>query len=688
MSGRSGVSVVVPFAGDQVAAAAMLEQVGRLALGDEDELLIADNSPAGDEVERALAQRGERVRSSVTVVRAAKMRSSYYARNAGAERARRPWVLFLDADCIPEPSLIDRYLADEPDPSVGAISGRVAGAPGSGLVEDWYASRRVLDQTDMYEKRQRPAAVTANLLVRRDAWEEVGGFLEGIRSGGDTDFCWRLQDRGWTLSHRPAAAVEHRHRTTVRELARQFVRFGAGLAWLNRRYPGSSERPRPVRSLLRCAAGIVAWTLTARLRRATYKAIDAVAISALTLGYLRSNADRESPPADVAVLVNTFPQLSETFVSREVDELVSLGARLRVEAITRPERPGARAGRSAPVAYVEDGGFAERLAALCWLTARHPLRSLQLLPDRWRWDPEDYVSLTALAPVARRLERAGVSHMHAHFATASSVSALRLSRLLGVPFSVATHGHDVWVRPRRLRAKLAPAAFVTTPCEYFLDRVREVLGDEGAARAHEVILGVDPQGFRRRRPYPGDRTVAAVGRLVEKKGFEFLIGALAELDGAVRRAVVIGDGPLRPKLERLAAELGVSERVEFLGAKDPDAVRELLETADVLAVPCVVGSDGDRDSMPIVAKEAMAMEVPVVASREVGLPEAVTDERGRLVPPGDSVALAGAIDEVLRMSPREREAMGSRGREWVLNNATLRLQAARMLALIEAARDA
>jgi len=144
----------------------------------------------------------------------------------------------------------------------------------------------------------------------------------------------------------------------------------------------------------------------------------------------------------------------------------------------------------------------------------------------------------------------------------------------------------------------------------------------------------------------------------------------------------VGDGPLRTELERLSSERGLDGVVALLGARDPVEVRDLLEEADLLAMPSVIASDGDRDSMPVVVKEALAMEVPVVASDEVGLPELVNEEWGRLVPPGDPVALAGAIEEVLSLPLEERIRMGRTGREWVLAACSLERETARLAALI------
>src|SRR5439155_1052651 len=159
------------------------------------------------------------------------------------------------------------------------------------------------------------------------------------------------------------------------------------------------------------------------------------------------------------------------------------------------------------------------------------------------------------------------------------------------------------------------------------------------------------------------RTVLAVGRLVEKKGFGYLVEAAARL--RVERVWIVGDGPLRDELERQIARLGLEDTVELLGARGHEEVRELLEQAAVVAMPSVVAADGDRDTMPVVVKEALAMEVPVVASDEVGLPEVVHQGWGRLAPPGDPEALAGALGELLDLSPEARAEMGRAGRAFV-----------------------
>ena len=678
----------MPFRGDLEAARRAVTALAELDRGPADELIVADNSDGG-----ALAKAAAGV-DALTVVEARGERSSYHARNVGAAAAGGEWLLFIDADCRPPRNLLRRYLDREIPAECGLVAGAVEGDPEQdSLVARWSRSRGVLDPVRLSELNPRPFGATANLLVRRAAWEAVGGFHEGIRSGGDAEFCWRVQDAGWTLTYAPEASVDHWHREDLRSLTRVSARYGAGGAWLNRHRSGSTPRPRVVRGLLRAAAAAPVLALTGRLERARFKLVDAVEIVATATGFLLSNrppaprirpAPSEDPPA-TAIVCNAFPVLSETFITAEAQALRVQGVPVRVEALRRRERPNHAAARGLERAYVEDEGFLGRIGAAIALCARHPLRVLRDLLRRRRWPADQRIPLLSLAPVAWRLERWGARHLHAHFANAAAVNAARVAGLLGISHSVTAHASEIFERPDALVANLDGADFVTSGCEYNLEHLRGLL--DSAVPLHEIVMGVDPERFRRTRPHPGGRIVVAVGRLVEKKGFADLIeaAALLERERPLERLVIVGDGPLRDELRARIESAGLGGRVTLAGALDPDAVRDQLERADLLAMPCVVAADGDRDSMPVVVKEALAMEIPVVATDEVGLPELVRPEFGRLVPPRDPRSLADAIAAILELDPDERAAMGARGRAWVSEHANVRTETAKLAALIERA---
>jgi hypothetical protein len=284
--GRPAVSVVVPFRGDEAEARAMLDRMGVLALAEDDELLVADNSDDG--IVARVAPEG------VITVPARGERSPAFARNRAVERARGDWLLLLDADCRPPPDLIDRYFVEAIDDRCAALAGAVVGAAEQQALAARYArSREYLRQDANLRDPHGPRAALANLLVRRAAWEEVGGLTEGIRCAEDTEFCWRLLGTGWTLAYRDQALVEHLHRVSLRDLAVQNARYVAGAAWLNRHIPGSYPREPTASRLARCAAGVIVWTATARFERALFKAIDALVIVSERIGWHMDNRPRE-----------------------------------------------------------------------------------------------------------------------------------------------------------------------------------------------------------------------------------------------------------------------------------------------------------------------------------------------------------------------------------------------------------
>ena len=279
---RPGVSVIVPFAGDEAAADRLTESLGRLELGPDDEIVVADNSRDGCYPEG----------SGVRVVRATHEQSSYHARNAGAEAAAgsERWLLFIDADCVPHAGLLDAYCEPPPAQDVGALAGTVASDPRqTHFLARYAANRGFLDQEAGLHTAGE-AAATANLAVRRAAFDEIGGFTEGIRSGGDVDFCRRLIDAGWTIERRPEAVVTHLHRESLPDLMGSIARYAAGARWLNERYPGTAPAWPLVPGLVGCGKDIAGDLASRRFEEAAFRGVDALGMFAHTIGYRRSNA--------------------------------------------------------------------------------------------------------------------------------------------------------------------------------------------------------------------------------------------------------------------------------------------------------------------------------------------------------------------------------------------------------------
>jgi GT2 family glycosyltransferase len=418
----------MPFAGTTAEARAAMTSLLGLERRDGDELIVADNSASVPAT------------PAVTIISARAERSPAHARNAGAERARNDWILFLDADCRPLPGLLDAYFATPVEPSIGALAGGVIPAPGPQTLAARYgAARNFLGQEAHLAHPFRPRAAAANLIVRRAAFEQVGGFYEGLRAAEDTDFSWRLQAAGWHLGIRPEARVEHEYRSSVAELRRQWRGYAAGRAWLARRYQGFSPEPAVVR------AGRRAWGRTRvgmpRARAASsgpdapsraYLALDALLALDELAGFTLSNR----PPKSAARPASTEVVLVADVFPAPGPAAPTAATGVRVEAARRPDVIDLRSARGIPVDYREDDGVAARAAALARLVARRPGRFLETLggtaTDTVALPPRP-PSLASLAPAALRLMRDPGARVKAADAE-SAATARRLATLAGAPY--------------------------------------------------------------------------------------------------------------------------------------------------------------------------------------------------------------------------------------------------------------
>jgi glycosyltransferase involved in cell wall biosynthesis len=349
-----------------------------------------------------------------------------------------------------------------------------------------------------------------------------------------------------------------------------------------------------------------------------------------------------------------YPRFSETFILSELLELERQGVELHVFALKRPDDGIAHADVArlrAPVTYLP-----QSLPGLLWAQRRAlrrtPLRVLsQLIAAVRKGRLASAKHVLQAGAIAPRLVGGGYEHLHAHFASGATSVALHASRLTGIPYSFTAHAKDIFldsVRPNDLARKLARARFAVTVSDYNVRRLQEFANGTPVVRIYnglELTCFAPKRGPRERPPL-----VLAVGRLIEKKGFDDLVRACSLLAtaGVDFRCDIVGKGSLEHDLRALVKQLGLTGRVRLVGPLPREQLVDLYPRGAVLAAPCVVGGDGNRDGLPTVLIEAMAMGVPVVATPVTGIPELVEDGvTGLLVAERDPSALARAIERLL-----------------------------------------
>ena len=373
-----------------------------------------------------------------------------------------------------------------------------------------------------------------------------------------------------------------------------------------------------------------------------------------------------SAPPRILYVVSLFPCWSETFIVREISEMLRHGADVRILSLREAAEKMVQSDAAALLDRVTYpvGGWRNLRAALAQV-ARHPLREaadvMRLSTALWRHPSILAKSLVTwwrtlgALPEVRRL---APTHLHAHFATYPSTAAWLLSRRLGIPYTFTAHAHDIFLEDHLLAEKLASAAFAVVISRFNRAFLRERVPRRAAADMRIVHCGVRPDAFAFVREGRDARRILAVGRLDGIKGFEHLVDACALLrDRGVRfECDVIGSGPLEASIAGRIARAGLGDRVRLLGVRRQEEVRAALDRAGIFALPSVVTPRGDRDGIPVALMEAMARGVPVVSTQVSGIPELVEDGvTGLLAPPADAAALADALQRLL-----EDPALGAR----------------------------
>ena len=408
-----------------------------------------------------------------------------------------------------------------------------------------------------------------------------------------------------------------------------------------------------------------------------------------------ASASAAGPGALVLVTVQ-FPEPNETFIVREVGELVRRGFEVTIFSLVGPPRLILDADARALVRLaVHPPRFRRVLVDACRTVLGAPGPALRALRRGLRdalaalRTPRLAVTQLAVLPLAlayaRRLP-ATPCRLHAHFASLPTAVVRVLAAFRGTSYSFTAHAYDIHARAnrRQLPARIAGADRVVTCTAYNRELLASLARDR--ADAEKVVLchhGLELDAYSPGRARSPELIVGGAS-LHPKKGLDHLVAACARLraQGVRFRCVLVGEGPEWARLERQIHALGLAGRVELAGRLPHRELVTLLRSAALLAHPSVVDRRGSMDGIPNLILEAFAVETPVVATRLSGIPEVVMAEQtGLLVEPGDVDGLADALARVLR-DPALGRKLGAAARALVVERFDLGRNVERLAGLL------
>ncbi|HTQ57170.1 MAG TPA: glycosyltransferase family 4 protein [Bryobacteraceae bacterium] len=385
--------------------------------------------------------------------------------------------------------------------------------------------------------------------------------------------------------------------------------------------------------------------------------------------------ESSSSPVRLAYLLSQYPAVNHAFMLREVRLLREFGFEVQVASIRRPDRnPGEMtASERAEIQatyYVKSTGAIGLARAHLYTLVSHPIayfrgmvRALRISAARGLFYFGEAVA------VGDWMRRRRLSHVHTHYV---STVGLLLAGIFPVNLSITFHGPAEFAGAERfrLRQKVAASRFCCAISRHGLEQLMAASDPADRPKLELTPLGVDTDEFAPRpfRPNPAPFRIVSVGRLAPVKGPQVLIATVDRLAkrGRQFRLRLAGEGPDRPALTQEVQNRGLQEHVVFEGNLNQDELRELYRESDILVLASFA------EGLPVVLMEAMAMEIPCVASSVNGVPEIITPEAdGLLVPPGDADALAGAIGRLMD-DPELRRTLGERARTKVLEKFNLR----------------
>lgn len=395
----------------------------------------------------------------------------------------------------------------------------------------------------------------------------------------------------------------------------------------------------------------------------------------------------------IAFIVGRFPCLSETFILNQITALIASGHDVKILALENPSEKKVHPdvwqfdllNKTVYFPSIPSNKCRRILKGIGLLLSRLPRNPIRLLHclNVFKFG-KDALSLKLLyynIPVLNRQ----FDILHCHFGQSGIVGACLKRVGAGRLMLTTFHGYDLSeylnVAGPDIYSKLFQVCDLCLPIsQYWKRRLIQLGCPESKIAVLHMGIDVNKLKFQKKQVLPGESVkLLTVGRLVEKKGYEYAIRAMAisMRKYPIIEYTIVGSGPLKDSLEKLVMQLKIESRVHFLGECDRKEVQELYRECHLFVLPSITSADGDMEGIPVVLMEAQAVGMPVVSTIHSGIPEGVLDGRsGYLVPEKDVASLSEKIDYLIS-HPEKWPEMGREGRAWVekeFNQPVLDLQ--------------
>ena len=398
----------------------------------------------------------------------------------------------------------------------------------------------------------------------------------------------------------------------------------------------------------------------------------------------------------IAYVLTSYPVLSETFVGTEMRSIEACGHEVQPFAFNHYQGEYQQQDQALKdrTIYLSDHSNLLALKGFAYLR----LGVLTAIKFSLLQQGLSFNSLIGNALKLVYLARKNnCTHFHAHFSQGAAATAIVAARMCGMSVSFVGHGHDIYATPQDLALKLNSVDFAVAVCK---DMRNDFKALAPKVNASLVYCGIEPERFQAPKMNPENQNATGkvdfrdlqcksgkllfIGRLCETKGLFTLLQALALVPESARPKLdLVGDGVLKDALVNYACTHQLNEYVSFLGAKQSSWFITHSCDYDAMIAPFELGSNGDRDTGPVVVKEAMALKLAVITTHFMGCKEFITPSTGLRVPPKNPMKLSQAIQQFYRMSALDVQRMKNNAYNRVNALYTAKKQALKLSSSIE-----